>query len=144
MKKKYAVIAVMVITLVFGAAHMFAAPGDENDPLITLSYINEVIMPKITNLINKDLQNTFQVVELEANDKVMCNAGSEFILRMGSATIIATEKGGIANVTAAVDLPNGAIVPSNSHLIVPVSDGRGIRATTKAIIMIKGEYTVEK
>ena len=58
--------------------------------------------------------------------------------------IIATEKGGIADVTHGFDIPHGDAVPSNSLLIVPVSDGRGVKITKDAIFMIKGGYKIEK
>ena len=60
---------------------------------------------------------------------------------MGKATIIATEKGGIADTTAGFDLADGNDMPSNHLLIVPLADGRGIRASSDVIVMIKGGFT---
>ena len=88
-------------------------------------------------------KQSFKVVEVAKGKKVICEAGTELILRMGKATVIATKKGGLANVTGGYDLADGDNVPSNSLLIVPLSDGRGVYAEIDAILMIKGNYTLE-
>ena len=85
----------------------------------------------------------FNVVNASAGQQIICSAGTELILRMGSASVIATEKGGIADTTDGFDLADGTFMPANHLLIVPVSDGRGVRATTDIIVMIKGGYTVK-
>lgn len=132
-----------------------AAPGTDDDPLISLSYINDVLIPKIEQYVENKLAglsaggteqgtaNTFVVVEAKEGEEIICSAGTELILRMGKAEIIATEKGGLADTTAGYDLANGTEMPANHLLIVPVADGRGIKAQTKIIVMIKGEYNVK-
>ncbi len=151
-----------------------AAPGDSVDPLITLSYIEKELLPAIYSYIDEKIVTlgsnagayapyneeipaqpqssgkwdksaaTFELVSLKTNEAIICGAGAELILRMGRATVIATDKGGIANVTEAVDLAHNARVPSNSLLIVPVDDGRGIIADNDVLILVKGEYVVMK
>ena len=70
-------------------------------------------------------------------------AGCELILRQGSANIIATTKGGLADTTVGGDLADGTAMPSNHLLIVPLDDGRGIQATSTVLVMVKGEYTIQ-
>lgn len=106
--------------------------GDASDPVITKNYIDTNVMPQVS----------YEVVSVNAGQKVMCGAGCELILRMGSAKIISTEKGGLADVTAGTDLPNGTAMPANHMLIVPLADGRGISANTDLLVMIKGNYTI--
>ena len=106
--------------------------GDSDDPVVSKSYIDTYVVPQLS----------YEVVSVSAGQTVMCGAGCELILRMGSATIISTEKGGLADVTAGVDLPNGTAMPSNHMLIVPLADGRGIKAKTDLLVMIKGSYTI--
>lgn len=144
MKKKILCIA-FALVFVIGAAstiHIIASPGSGDDPLITLSYIEEVLMPNIRQTISEQSPNSFKVVEVSAGQRLTCEAGTELVLRMGSGTVFATEKGGIANVTAGYDLQNGSSVPSNAHLIVPVGDGRGISATSNIIVLVKGSYSI--
>lgn len=83
------------------------------------------------------------MVNVSAGKQVICEAGTELILRMGKGTIIATAKGGLADTTIGYDLPNGYEMPSNHQLIVPVADGRGFQAETDVIVMVKGGYTVK-
>lgn len=147
MKIKRVLIVLMVLAgvlAVTGGVQMFADPGDESDPLVTLSYIEDVLMARIEALVGTaKTESAFQVVDLKQGDVLLCDAGTELVLRMGAATVIATEKGGLANVTAGYDLANGTAAPSNSHLIVPLGDGRGLVANTDAIVLIKGGYTIE-
>ena len=131
-----------------------AAPGTDDDPLISLSYIEDVLIPRIEQYVENKLAglsaggteqgaaNTFVVVDAKEGDEIICSAGTELILRMGKAEIIATEKGGLADTTAGYDLANGTEMPANHLLIVPVADGRGIKAQTDVIVMIKGEYSI--
>jgi len=135
---------------------VLADPGTDDDPLISLSYIEDVLMPKIEQYIESKLAglsqgsteggaaaDTFKVVEAKEGDEIICSAGAELILRMGKAEIIATEKGGLADTTAGTDLANGTAMPSNHLLIVPVADGRGLKAQTDIIVMIKGGYSIK-
>lgn len=159
MKRKYirfrlGALAAAVCAL---ATVVLAEPGASDDPLISKSYIENQLMPQIKQYIESRLAEVgggsggtaagtadkFNVVNASAGQQIICSAGTELILRMGSASVIATEKGGIADTTDGFDLADGAFMPANHLLIVPVSDGRGVRATTDIIVMIKGGYTVK-
>ncbi len=133
---------------------VLAEPGGSDDPLITKSYIENTVMPAIKEYVegkiaeitggeNNSTNSSFQVVEAKDGKEIICSAGTEIILRMGQATIIATEKGGLADTTAGFDLGNETPMPSNHLLIVPLSDGRGIKAQSDIIVMIKGGYTIK-
>ncbi len=134
---------------------VLAEPGTDDDPLISKSYIENVLMPKIEQYVESKLAglssgsagegtaDTFKVVDAKEGDEIICSAGAELILRMGKAEIIATEKGGLADTTAGTDLANGTAMPSNHLLIVPVADGRGLKAQTDIIVMIKGGYEIK-
>lgn len=152
MNKRKISIAVVLCLVVGGLFVSYAQPGTESDPVITLSYIKETVIPEIYEYIDSKISNkpsqtvaeqTFVVAEAPEGKKIICEAGSELILRSGKAEIIATEKGGIADTTAGTDLPNGAEAPKNHLLIVPVDDGRGMEMKTDCILMIKGEYSVK-
>ncbi|NLB81134.1 MAG: hypothetical protein GX800_05910 [Clostridiaceae bacterium] len=142
--KKRMIFLIVVVLIAISTQYILATPGDENDPIITLSYIKQVLIPSITDQIEKSTAPKFEVVDVAAGKNVICEAGTEFILRKGSANIIATQKGGIANVTSGVDLQHGVPIPPNSLLIVPLSDGRGLTALDDIILMIKGKYTIQE
>lgn len=133
---------------------VMAEPGDDSDPVISLSYIQNTVIPELKAYVDEKFSSVsngassggeasaFKVVELKKGEKLIANAGCEIILRMGSATVIATEKGGLADTTAGYDLPNLTPMPSNHLLIVPLGDGRGFVADTDVIVMVKGGYNV--
>lgn len=147
-RKKTAIYA-LITTLAAVSIIAAANPGSDSDPLISKSYIDEVLMPKIESMIGNSGGSTnsgtavFEVVSLSAGQTLFCEAGCEMIIRMGNANIVATAKGGIADVTAGVDLPNAASAPSNHLLIVPVGDGRGLLALNDMLVMVKGQYSIK-
>ena len=124
---------------------MAADPGSNDDPLVTLSYINDVLMPQVKSYVDSKSQNNggFEIVNVKAGQTVIASASTEMILRMGSAQIVATQKGGVADVTQGIDLQNGAVMPSNHLLIIPLDDGRGAQMLSDGIIMIKGSYSLK-
>ena len=128
--------AILALTFIVAIAVSAAEPGSAEDPLISKSYIDTNLIPYVNQV------SSFSVVNLKAGQLLIGNAGCEIILRMGTATILATEKGGICDVTIGGDWPNGSPVPANHNLIVPVSDGRGVKAETDIILMVKGTYTL--
>ncbi len=152
-------IAAVVLVLALTFTVVLAEPGGADDPIISKSYIDNVLMPQIKDYIESRLKGvvpekdenkvsgdtaaeTFTVVSMSKGQKMTCDAGCELILRMGQAQIFATEKGGIADTTAGYDLANKTKMPSNHLLIVPVGDGRGIVAQNDVLVMVKGSYTL--
>lgn len=148
-------VTVAICLAILSSMVVFSAPGGTDDPVVTKSYIVEHVVPEIKAYIDERFgvaasegvatsrTDTFMVVNVEAGKKVICEAGTELILRMGSGTVIATQKGGLADVTAGYDLSDGSAMPANHCLVVPVSDGRGFTADTNVIVMIKGGYTIK-
>lgn len=126
MKKTLAIIlsAVGVLTAAYAAQ-----PGTNEDPLVTKSYLEQM--------------TRFNVVEVPQGKSVYGTAGTEMILRQGECTIIGTQKGGVSDVTMGYDLADGITVQGNHLLIVPVNDGRGVKALTNCLIMIKGGYEIK-
>lgn len=131
--KKRMLITLGTLCALFVVGAYAADPGTEGDPLVTRSYIESVVYPA----------TRFQVVNVPANKSVICAAGTEVILRMGTCNVIGTQKGGLSDVTMGFDLANGTNVQGNHLLIAPLDDGRGLRTSTDCIFMIKGAYTVK-
>ena len=144
--KKISITVVSLLLLSICLPGMAADPGSNEDPLVTLSYINDVLMPQVKSYVDSKTTTSgdgFKIVNLNAGQTVIAQASTEMILRMGSAQIVATAKGGVADVTHGIDLQNGAVMPANHLLIVPLDDGRGAQMLSDGIIMIKGSYTVK-
>lgn len=150
-KRKIALVVALCVVMA-GVVISYAQPGDESDPVVTLSYIKDTVIPTIYDYIDDKLSgktdnggeaDTFSVLELAEGRKIICDSGCEIILRAGAADVIATEKGGLADTTMGADLADGTAVPGNHLLIVPVADGRGVEAVTDCILMVKGKYSVK-
>ena len=135
MKKIIAIVLALVTILTVTAL----ASGD--DPVISLSYLTEIFMPKVEKKINETA--VFSVVTVEKNDTFVAGAGCEFILRGGEATVIASKNGGLSDTTDGVDLAQDTPVPANHLLISARDDGRGFEAVTDVIIMVKGAYEIK-
>ena len=148
-------VTVAICLVILSGMVVFSTPGGADDPVVTKSYIVEQVVPEIKAYIDERFgiaasegvatsrTDTFMVVNVKEGKKVMCEAGTELILRMGSGTVIATQKGGLADITAGYDLADGSAMPANHCLVVPVSDGRGFKATSDVIVMVKGGYTIK-
>ena len=153
MKKK--ILAIIVcIAIVLSATVLVFAIGGPDDPLISLSFIEGQLIPRIAGMIDARLSGiditepgagynrTFEVVDVLAGQRLMGYAGTEFIVRAGAANIIASELGGISDTTNGVDLENMMAAPLNHLLIVPRSDGRGLNVTAHTVVMVRGQYSI--
>ena len=157
---KKIIIFTLILAIAFTAV-IYAAPGDSNDPIIVLSYLNDRIkalindykLDELENLQEKvddlasssgtgDSSTALEVVEIHAGEKLIAGAGTELILRGGKAFIIASEMGGISNVTAGKDFVSGMEFVANHLMIVPRDDGRGAYTNDYAIFMVRGAYEI--
>lgn len=122
--------------LFFGAAMAGSAggsdPGSTGDPLVTRSYVEA--------RINSRMQ--WQVSDLSPGQQLIGAAGTEFIVRVGSTVVVDPTGNGIPDVTGGTNVAAGQNAALNHHFIVPRTDGRGVIARTKAVVMYKGEVTV--
>ncbi len=132
---------IIAITLALAAILTVTALASGDDPVISLSYLNEIFMPKVEKKINDTA--VFTVVNVKKGDSFLAGAGCELILRGGEATVIASKNGGLSDTTDGVDLVQDELVPANHLLIVPRDDGRGFDAVTDTIIMVKGAYEIK-
>lgn len=129
------------ISLAVAALVTITALASGDDPVISLSYLNEVFLPKVETKIQENA--SFQVVNVQKGKTFEAKEGCEFILRSGQATVIASKNGGISDTTDGADLTQEASVPKNHLLVVPRSDGRGFWAATDVIVMVKGGYLMK-
>ncbi len=138
MKPFHKLLALLLVALTVVTVSAWAS-GD--DPLIALSYLNDVFMPKVENKIRES--NSFTVVTVPGGKFFVAGEGCEFILRSGSAYIVASKNGGICDTTDGKDLAQDTVAPINHLLIAPRSDGRGFWAANTVTLMVKGAYSVQ-
>ena len=160
---------VFVLIAVFSFTAVFAFDTDK-DPLITLSYLNEVALPslkkdilKTVGLLPPDPEDepameeppvevadsstaVYTLLELNRGQTVMADSICEFIVRPGSIVTAVSPfpAQGIADITNGIEVLNDEEIAINAYCLIPRgSDGRGISVQSdKAYIMIRGEYTI--
>ncbi len=89
------------------------------------------------------LESGFAVVEAKKGQTVILSGGSEAILRTGKATALKGENGLMIDASGGVDLTDGANVPLQHILLSSRSDGRGLKITADAFLLIRGTYTIK-
>lgn len=103
-------------------------PGSSADPLVSKSYVDQLSL--------------FRVITVPAGQSILGDGGTEMVLRGGKATAITSEQGGLLNVTSGTDMKQGEEIPPNHLVVVPRNDGRGFKAVTELVLMVKGPATV--
>lgn len=103
-------------------------PGSPEDPLVSKSYVDQFV--------------ALQVVTVARGERLIGEGGTEIILRAGDATVVASESGGVSNLTAGKDLKQGEKAAANNLLLIPRPDGRGLQAVTDVIVLVRGPYTI--
>ncbi len=131
-------------------------PGSEQDPVVTLSYVNAQIEELKAYVDSKvigsasqgetvgtDTMFTYEIVNLQSGQKLIGKESTEIILRSGEAEAIDNGINGISDLTEGKDLLSGDPVGLNHLLIVPRDDGRGVKALTEIYVMVKGGYEIQ-
>ncbi len=157
MKRKmiFIILAIAISLLV-----VFAAPGSEDDPLVSVSYLETKLDQLKSELVTmlEDNQNNqtspqensaelFEVLQFEPGTQIVFGASTEFIVRRGTATLIDPDNNNMPDLTSGVDIESDQVIPLNHHMLCPRRDGRGLTVTEDSDpfwIMIKGEYIVIK
>ncbi|MCJ8012771.1 hypothetical protein MUG84_13620 [Paenibacillus sp. KQZ6P-2] len=144
--------------------------GTADDPVVTKSYVDQQIQKALGGGVttppttptnpttppptsnpsdNKEtaaVDNTVSVVTLKPGEKLIANAGTEFIIRSGKGVIYSRDANGVADLTDGKDIGNGQPV-GNNHLLSFPRDGRGIMVqegnTYNLIVMVRGGYSIQ-
>ena len=140
------------------------AAGDQNDPLVTLSYLTQKVLPDLEKStqekadaksaeLTKQFEElasqsgtgssaSYQVVTLSAGQRMNLGLGAEVMLRVGSATAGAAENPALVDTTTGGNLNNGGALVQN-HLYMMTIEGRGVRATAATTkLLVRGSYTI--
>ncbi|MBP3654477.1 MAG: hypothetical protein J6J04_03480 [Oscillospiraceae bacterium] len=143
-----------LILTAFGGITAYAATtlGSEEDPLITLSYLNEVLRPELEAKttetanaaveeleaqIDAEYSGAFQAVSVAAGKNMTCEAGCEVLVRSGDVRVSG----------AVLDLTTGETVTENTglyahHLYMTAEDDAIFTAVTETALMVRGEYVL--
>lgn len=143
-----------------------AGAGTSDDPLVTLSYLNETFLAAVQKRIDEAVASrnasltayidgklgsgggsagtasSFAVVTIPAGKTLVGDIGCEVMLRVGTASCVSPSSPGLIDETTAGTLNNAGALVTN-HLYMMTIEGRGVKAgsaTTK--LLVRGSYTV--
>ena len=155
----------LVLSLALNCTVSLAAEaGSSQDPLVTLSYLNDTFLGQIMEKVDAKIAqrnsqivqelggqtsiggtttaSTFTVVTLSSGQILTGDIGCEVMLRVGTATCVAPSAPGLIDESAGSTLSNGGSLVQN-HLYMMTVEGRGVKATAATTkLLVRGSYTI--
>ena len=171
-KKKIAVLlGILAGTILTFTAVVSTSAYTDSDPLITLSYLEQVFKPSVKQEVVDEVSESisafasastenltsidtaapaaspsYTLVELAMGQTLSADSICEFIVRPGSRVVAVSPfpAQGIADITNGVEVLNGEPISINAYCLIPRGgDGRGLTVIgERAYIMIRGDYTI--
>ena len=159
MKKKSLITLVLAAALAMAAAvtvYAVANYGSREDPLVTSSYLQDVVQPRMEDAYRSTLNGaigemeeqfadqvaaaggTYVLVTLENGQTLTGRAGTEILMRTGTAAVAQS---------AAIDLTTGETAAvgtklTENHLYLVQADDAGIQVSADTTVMVRGSYHV--
>ncbi|MEG1592895.1 MAG: hypothetical protein RR350_00710 [Oscillibacter sp.] len=140
-----------------------AEVGSSEDPLVTLSYLNETYLTQILKKVDEKLAvrnadivrqlggsgsgggtatDTFAVATLTKGQTLTGDIGCEVMLRVGSAVCVSPSNPGLIDESSGGTLNGGGALTQN-HLYMMTIEGRGVKATAATVkVLVRGSYTI--
>ena len=157
----------LVLTLTLGALGMTMAvaadPGSSKDPLVTLSYLEDVFFDSIMEKVDERIEGrneqiakeisgtsgetaanaqTFTVVTLTEGQILTGDIGCEVMLRVGSATVSCGTNPALIDISTGGTLNKGVSLEKN-HLYMATIPDRVLTPTAATVkVLVRGGYTV--
>ena len=146
--RRILIAALAALVLAGVTAYAVTNYGSESDPLITKSYLDSVVQPKLEAELGRQMDEAeqemqsstpgeFTELSLKAGQSLTCTAGSEFLLRSGSAKSV----GSLADTTGGGSVSAGAAITAN-HLYMAAENGGGLTASANAVVLVSGSYSL--
>lgn len=163
---------VLVAILFVGFGTVLAEQGGADDPLVSLSYLNDQLTPSFLRQVDEKLAaresqisenlqeqiddaianfegggttvgSTYQVVTLDSGKTLRGKVGTEILLRRGTGICVSSTLPGLINMTEGGTLTNGNALKANNLYLI-TDDGRGVYAQNSTLtLLVKGYYTIE-
>ena len=142
MKKKTLTTIILIVALAMVAAvtvYAVANYGTKEDPLVTSSYLQDVVQPRMEDAYRSTLDGEVREMEDQFADQVAA-AGGSYVL-------VTLESGQTLTGRAAIDPTTGESAAvgaklTENHLYLVQADGAGIQATADTTVMVRGGYSV--
>ena len=171
-KKLIIVLAALAIAAVSAGVGAIAATsyGTKDDPLVTLSYLDESVIPRIKEELggvidekaaelegklagnpggsqpqggeSVDGELRFSVVSLSSGQTLSCSVGTEIMLRIGTAQSWGSSSPRLIDETTGASVASAGAELSKDHMYIVTIKGNGIKATSKVKVLVRGSYTI--
>lgn len=141
---------------VAGTAWAVGTQGSQADPLVTLSYLNESVLPDLLVQVDQKLDEreeelsqllqeeagdhtvSFQELSLGKGETVTLGPGTQLLFRSGTAY----GTGGLVDTTKGTLLDGSGLLQEN-HLYLSAGDGQTVTASKASTVLVQGLYQLE-
>lgn len=124
--------------------------GTKDDPLVTKSYLDEVLTPELMaeleaqlNAAGSDTGAAFKVLTLKKGQTVTCQVGCEVMLRIGTAAASGADSPVMVDTTSGSTLENGGALVKNHLYMVTIANNGFTASADTTKVLISGTYTVK-
>ena len=155
--------AAVAVSAVIGISAIAASNyGTREDPLVTLSYVNDKLTPDLLTKVRSDVDfsalelqkkiddaitqsatnsvETFSVVKMKNGQKLSAKTGTEIILREGNA-VCSSSSDGLINVSSGLNVESAKNIELN-NLMMAVNESDGVTARSDLTLLVRGTYTI--
>ena len=168
--KKWKMAAAAACVCILLTTAYAANAGSANDPLVTLSYLNNTFAKQVQAMVDQTVDqrktemeqaldkllsgqggqttapsgsgSVFSVVTLSQGQTLVGSVGCEVMLRIGTAVCGSSDSVGLIDTTAGANLPSGGALVTN-HLYMVTIDPRTVTATSGTVkVLVRGPYTI--
>lgn len=162
--------ALALSAVLLGTGAALAAGGDQSDPLVTLSYLNQTALPQIikqvedktaakqkeleqnlTDQINQYKQQagqgtsggsaSYTLVSMTKGQVMSLGVGCELLLRVGSVTVKANTSPALIDLSSGGTVGSGTSLTKN-HLYMATIADRTLTASADAKLLVRGSYSI--
>ncbi|MDR0951628.1 MAG: hypothetical protein LBM18_01725 [Oscillospiraceae bacterium] len=148
-------IAIALLAAGFGLGALAAGTfGTQSDPLVTKSYLDSVLTPRLRSEYEQQLNSEvdeltgmidsletsggFVSVGLARGKTLSCYAGCEIVLISGTAAVSGSA---LSNVTVGASSSVGTSVAKHNLYVCP-TDGGGVKASAETVVLVRGAYAI--
>ena len=155
--------------MLLGTVAAFAAAGDQTDPLVTLSYLNQTAIPQIVKQVEektsskqRELQQqlaaqisqylqqgggasggsaSYTLVSMTSGQTMSLGVGCELLPRIGTVTVKANTAPALIDLTTGGTVDSGAALTRN-HLYMATIADRTLTAVGDVKLLVRGSYSI--
>ena len=143
MKKKTLITIALVAALAMVAAvtvYAVANYGSREDPLVTSSYLQDVVQPRMEDAYRSTLNGAIGEMEEQFADQVAAAGGTYVLVTLENGQTL-TGRAGTEVLMRSGAAAVGAKLTEN-HLYLLQADGAGVHASADTTVMVRGSYSV--